>query len=78
MSIDLNSIDEEEDDVTDDAFSLWDRFGVGDDDQFNGTQSDDESYDEMSVLPGPNDCGVEASNNRIYGGDFTSLTEYPW
>lgn len=78
MSIDLNSIDEEEDDVTDDAFSVWDRFGVGDGDQFNGTQSDDESYDEMSALPGPNDCGVEASNNRIYGGDFTSLTEYPW
>lgn len=88
MSIDLNSIEEYEEienereeaggaDI-DGAFSAWDRFGIGDGDQFNWTQSDDESDEEMSLLPGPNDCGVEASNNRIYGGDFTSLTEYPW
>lgn len=85
VSIDLNSIEEVEDgeegeDENDSvgAFSLWDRFGIGDGDQFNWTQSDDESDEEMSILPEPNDCGVEASNNRIYGGDFTSLTEYPW
>lgn len=94
MSIDLNSIEEEEEegggdgeereevngniDSADAAYSVWDRFGIGDGDQFNWTQGDGESDEEMSVLPGPNDCGVEASNNRIYGGDFTSLTEYPW
>lgn len=80
LSIDLNSIEEEVSGDIDsvNAFSLWDRFGIGDGDQFNWTQSDDDNDEEMSILPGPNDCGVEASNNRIYGGDFTSLTEYPW
>lgn len=55
-----------------DAFGVWDRLGTGD------GANDEENDDETSILPGPFDCGVEASNNRIYGGDFTSLTEYPW
>lgn len=81
---DVDEEEEEDDDEQQDdvdsviAYSVWDRFGIGDGDQFNWTQSDDEIDEEMSILPSPNDCGVEASNNRIYGGDFTSLTEYPW
>lgn len=38
----------------------------------------DTNEDDTTLLPGPNVCGVEAVQNRIFGGDFTTLTEFPW
>lgn len=38
----------------------------------------DTNEDDSTLLPGPNVCGVEAVQNRIFGGDFTTLTEFPW
>lgn len=62
MFIDLDALPEEAEDGVNDRVDV----------------SDSSAEDDASVLPGPNVCGVEAVQNRIFGGDFTTLTEFPW
>lgn len=35
-------------------------------------------YPEDSYPAPQNECGIDTSNDNIYGGQVTELDEYPW
>lgn len=42
------------------------------------TEGEDPVYDEDSYPESRDKCGLETGADRIYGGQFTELDEFPW
>lgn len=81
MVINFESLSKKTDNNTDTSSQniASEQFRPSNDEPYSITDRFDQEIEESNLLPQKLECGDgHQSVNRVFGGDFTSIWEFPW